>query len=272
IQQIWRSTLLEVKIQSDVLHTQSPSLLSVHVFVISEPTVPTPVHESPSTVANLEKDMSELITVNQSTESLAILKSQVPSVVDNYLGSKVGDPSSTKETPKGKAPSKGSKTGKSTLEKKPVEEPIAEVVMDDAGDDVAHDDNQQQDASKPKTTKTLNPDLFKQPPRPPTFVIYISSIMKTKAARYKIKGIEDMVPTLWSTIKHVYDKDAEKEIKHWGERCKLWYRSECQEMHGYGHLEKIVVKRSDQQLYKFKEGNFVDLHLKDIEDMLLLAV
>nr|GEU58324.1 hypothetical protein [Tanacetum cinerariifolium] len=43
-------------------------------------------------------------------------------------------------------------------------------------------------------------------------------------------------------------------------------------LHGYGHLEKIVVKRSDQQLYKFKEGDFVDLHLNDIEDMLLLAV
>ncbi|GJR73363.1 MAK10-like protein [Tanacetum coccineum] len=40
----------------------------------------------------------------------------------------------------------------------------------------------------------------------------------------------------------------------------------------HGHLEEIVVKRSDQQLYKFKEGDFVDLHLNDIEDMLLLAV
>nr|GEU41775.1 hypothetical protein [Tanacetum cinerariifolium] len=40
----------------------------------------------------------------------------------------------------------------------------------------------------------------------------------------------------------------------------------------YGHLEEIVVKRSDQQLYKFKEGDFVDLNLNDIEDMLLLAV
>ncbi|GKD82989.1 hypothetical protein Tco_1349828, partial [Tanacetum coccineum] len=77
-------------------------------------------------------------------------------------------PSSTKETPKGKAPTKGSKTGKSAPTKEPVEEPIAKVVMDDAGDDVAHDDNQPQDTSKPKTRKTLNPDWFKQPPRPPT--------------------------------------------------------------------------------------------------------
>ncbi|GJW12219.1 hypothetical protein Tco_1578046 [Tanacetum coccineum] len=43
-------------------------------------------------------------------------------------------------------------------------------------------------------------------------------------------------------------------------------------LHGYGHLDEIVVKRVDRQLYKFKEGDFVDLHLNDIEDMLLLAV
>ncbi|GKD92882.1 hypothetical protein Tco_1372719, partial [Tanacetum coccineum] len=77
-------------------------------------------------------------------------------------------PSSTKETLKGKAPSKGSKTGKSASAKEPVKEPIAEVVMDVAGDNVVHDDDQPQDTSKPKTTKTLNPEWFTQPLRPPT--------------------------------------------------------------------------------------------------------
>ncbi|GKD02980.1 hypothetical protein Tco_1177954, partial [Tanacetum coccineum] len=41
-------------------------------------------------------------------------------------------PSTTKEAPKGKAPSKGSKTGKFASAKEPVEEPIVEVAMDDA--------------------------------------------------------------------------------------------------------------------------------------------
>ncbi|GKF23823.1 hypothetical protein Tco_0076145 [Tanacetum coccineum] len=36
------------------------------------------------------------------------------------------------------------------------------------GVDVANDDNQQQDASEPKTRKTLNQDWFKQPPWPLT--------------------------------------------------------------------------------------------------------
>nr|GEX49195.1 hypothetical protein [Tanacetum cinerariifolium] len=43
-------------------------------------------------------------------------------------------------------------------------------------------------------------------------------------------------------------------------------------LHGYGHLEEVVVKRVYRQLCKFKEGEFVDLHLNDIEDMLLLAI
>ncbi|GJX72448.1 hypothetical protein Tco_0309619 [Tanacetum coccineum] len=199
-------------------------------------------------------------------------------------------PSSTKEIPKGKAPSKGSKTGKSTPEKEP-------------------NDNQPEHASKPKTTKILNPDWFKQPPRPPTpdpewnkcqcfnpfdlsnplplegppchrtvavdyffnndleylktsdpEVTYTTSITKTKAARYEIKGIKDMVSKF--SKQNVY---STKEI--------LGVKSvSVKKLHGYGHLEEIMVKRSDQQLYKFKEGDFVDLHLNDIEDMLLLVV
>nr|GEV61888.1 hypothetical protein [Tanacetum cinerariifolium] len=125
-------------------------------------------------------------------------------------------------------------------------------------------------------------------------VTYTSSITKTKVTWYEIKGIEDMVPTLCSIIKHAYDKDAKKGIKHWGEIHKVWYQSQVskfskhnvystkailhvksvsvKKLYEYGHLEEIMVKRSDQQLYKFKEGDFVDLHLNDIEDMLLLAI
>ncbi|GJT11177.1 hypothetical protein Tco_0858219 [Tanacetum coccineum] len=64
---------------------------------------------------------------------------------------------------------------------------------------------------------------------------YTTSITKTKAAQYEIVGIEDMVLTLLSTT-------------------------------------KIVVRRANRQVYKFKEGDFVDLHLNDIEDMLLIEV
>nr|GEV69163.1 hypothetical protein [Tanacetum cinerariifolium] len=38
------------------------------------------------------------------------------------------------------------------------------------------------------------------------------------------------------------------------------------------HLDWITVRRDDDKLYKFKEGNFKRLHIQDIKDMLLLLV
>ncbi|GKF94599.1 hypothetical protein Tco_0284299, partial [Tanacetum coccineum] len=44
--------------------------------------------------------------------------------------------------------------------------------------------------------------------------MYTTSITKTKVARYKIAGIEDMILMLWSATKLGYGKDALKGIKH----------------------------------------------------------
>ncbi|GJX23749.1 hypothetical protein Tco_0228194, partial [Tanacetum coccineum] len=132
--------LLEVKIQSEVPHIQSPSMLTVPMSMISKPSVLTPIQESPLKaivttlphpsvsiapsvpqqtttptitteapiittsvsesdalfvvqlrVAKLEKDVSDLKKIDLSAEALVALKIQVPSVVDDYLGSKVRD-------------------------------------------------------------------------------------------------------------------------------------------------------------------------------------
>ncbi|GJR21650.1 hypothetical protein Tco_0970177 [Tanacetum coccineum] len=40
----------------------------------------------------------------------------------------------------------------------------------------------------------------------------------------------------------------------------------------YGYLEDIKVRREDQKLYKFKEGDFPRLNMRNIEDMLILLV
>ncbi|GJU49043.1 hypothetical protein Tco_1218598 [Tanacetum coccineum] len=90
-----------------------------------------------------------------------------------------------------------------------------------------------------------------------------------------------MVPTLWSTTKVGYDKEAKKGIKHWGERRKLWYRSQMnkfskhnvystqkilsvvsvtiKKLHGYGHLEEIAARRVDRQLFQLNGSDIVDL-------------
>ncbi|GKD88291.1 hypothetical protein Tco_1363798 [Tanacetum coccineum] len=44
------------------------------------------------------------------------------------------------------------------------------------------------------------------------------------------------------------------------------------EWHNYKHLEWITVRRDDDKLYTFKEGNYNRFCLQDIEDMLLLLV
>nr|GEU30985.1 hypothetical protein [Tanacetum cinerariifolium] len=41
---------------------------------------------------------------------------------------------------------------------------------------------------------------------------------------------------------------------------------------GYSHLEEIIVRRQDDQLYKFREGDFKRLRRQDIQDLLLLSV
>ncbi|GJV64793.1 hypothetical protein Tco_1475621 [Tanacetum coccineum] len=85
---------------------------------------------------------------------------------------------------------------------------------------------------------------------------YTTYLTKTKAAKYDLKGNEDMVPTLWSPIKVVYDKHAALVTNVKVNKC-----------YGYGHLEEIEVRRVDQQLYKFMKGDFLSLYLNDLEDI-----
>ncbi|GKE35263.1 hypothetical protein Tco_1454585 [Tanacetum coccineum] len=91
---------------------------------------------------------------------------------------------------------------------------------------------------------------------------YTTSIMKTKAAQYDIPGIKYMVRNIWSLVKVAYDKHALWGISHWRDQCKTFY--------WYGYLREIEVRRADNDLYTFKEGDFPRLRINDIEDMLIL--
>ncbi|GJX42862.1 hypothetical protein Tco_0257852 [Tanacetum coccineum] len=89
---------------------------------------------------------------------------------------------------------------------------------------------------------------------------YTTSTTKTKAAHYDLPGIEDVVPNIWSPVKVSYDQHV-----LWVTHVKVIRK------HGYGYLEEIVVRRADNTLYKFKEGDFLRLRINDIKDMLLLV-
>ncbi|GJU35432.1 hypothetical protein Tco_1183786 [Tanacetum coccineum] len=125
---------------------------------------------------------------------------------------------------------------------------------------------------------------------------YSTSVTKTKAADYgHIKWIEDLVPnSMWSQTIVKYDKFALWGISHWGKKRRQFYafatlresardvyskrriiavtKVEIVEWHDYKHLDWITVRRDDDVLYKFKEGDFHRLRIQDIEDMLLLLV
>nr|GFA63246.1 hypothetical protein [Tanacetum cinerariifolium] len=125
---------------------------------------------------------------------------------------------------------------------------------------------------------------------------YITSVTKTKAADYgHIKWMEELMPrNMWIQELQNYDKHAFWGVSHWGWKCQQFYgfdvnresaldvyskrriiavtNLKIMEWHNYKHLDWISVRRDDDKIYKFKEGDFKRLRLQDIEDMLLLLV
>ncbi|GJZ97974.1 hypothetical protein Tco_0670427 [Tanacetum coccineum] len=96
---------------------------------------------------------------------------------------------------------------------------------------------------------------------------YTTSTTKTKAAKYDLPSIEDMVPNIWSPVKVVYDRYALWGISYWREQLKSFYayargmqsrgdvysikcilvvtHVKVMRKHGYRYLEEIVVRRAD---------------------------
>ncbi|GJW26339.1 putative reverse transcriptase domain-containing protein [Tanacetum coccineum] len=86
---------------------------------------------------------------------------------------------------------------------------------------------------------------------------YTTSLTKTKAAKYDLQGIEDMLPNLWSLVKVAYDKHALLGTSHW--------RSKRQTFYGYARN-----KVSKHDVYSTKIILAV-INVK-VNDMLLLIV
>nr|GEX79247.1 hypothetical protein [Tanacetum cinerariifolium] len=125
---------------------------------------------------------------------------------------------------------------------------------------------------------------------------YTTSVTKTKATDYgHIKWIEYLVPrAMWIQEPISYDKHALWRVSHWGWKRQQFYdfavnlesaldvyskrriiavtELKIVEWHNYKHLDWISVRRDDDKIYKFKEGDLKRLRIQDIEDMLLLLV
>nr|GEY55987.1 hypothetical protein [Tanacetum cinerariifolium] len=95
---------------------------------------------------------------------------------------------------------------------------------------------------------------------------YTTSVTKMKAADYKnIKWIEDLF--------NGFAVNQESALDVYSKRRIIAVTDlKIMEWHNYKHLDWISVRRDDDKIYKFKDGDFKRLRLQDIEDMLLLLL
>nr|GEV98216.1 hypothetical protein [Tanacetum cinerariifolium] len=297
------SSLLDISILQETSQIYSPSIQKKHttdlIYKYSlqhlpeltnkpTPTAEQEYEKSPSDILKIKKEQAE----KQKKPQFTVKSTDKAALAETKESESSKKPSTTKETPKGKTPSKGSKTDKSALTNEPVKEPITEVNMDDGGDDVGCDDDQPQTTSEPKTTKTLNLKWFKQPPRPPTpnskwnkrqvvldqleqpwFNQMVSAskdpltfndLMATpiNSSKYMLNG-----PKIENLTQDILLGPAFNLLEG---TCSSSHQTVAVDYFFNNDLE--YLKTSDLELYKFKEGYFINLHLNDIENMLLLDV
>ncbi|GJX07170.1 hypothetical protein Tco_0195102 [Tanacetum coccineum] len=290
-------------------------------------------------------------------------KDEDPSVGPNQVKKTKKRRTKESESSKKSSSSKGNSSPKTSKSNKPMhaEEsfvvPTDEVIIDASIDDVVIDDDQPQDASKPKPDRAPKNDLFKQPPRPPTLdpewnshqvvddqpehtwfndmvsdakdTLTFDELMATpidffKFAmnRLKIDKLTkaNLVGPIYNLLKGTCQSSIELEYNmeecykalsnqldwnnHEGDRCPFDL-SKPRPLKGRpGHLTvaseyffnndleyltssdpersmlrlsrrqrlQDTMRRAGRQLYKFKEGDSMNLHLNDIEDMLLIVV
>nr|GEY53002.1 hypothetical protein [Tanacetum cinerariifolium] len=120
---------------------------------------------------------------------------------------------------------------------------------------------------------------------------YALSVTKCHAAEYKCEWIEEDIGKLFRKTLVNYDMDAMLGNHHW-EKKRLAYRGKrsatspekvysdfkftfvdeviVDDLYEYVFLESITVRRADKKKYTFKESDFSQLNLNDIEDILII--
>ncbi|GJU10614.1 hypothetical protein Tco_1133010 [Tanacetum coccineum] len=121
------------------------------------------------------------------------------------------------------------------------------------------------------------------------------SIIKMKAAYYPDAWLEQMVPNhMWAEEEYMYDISASYGISHWWFKRQQFYidrhsadtnrraiiRTHMRilsvvsidvfSIYGYDYMNKIVLRRADNQEYTIAESDFKDLYPSDFEDLYLL--
>nr|GEW64607.1 hypothetical protein [Tanacetum cinerariifolium] len=138
---------------------------------------------------------------------------------------------------------------------------------------------------------TLTPELFVGP----TYELMKGSCKSLIELEYHLEEVYKATMDQLDWINpEDYDKHALWGVSHWGRKRQQFYgftvnresardvyskrriiavtKLKIVEWHSYKHLDWSTVRRDDDKLYKFKEGDFKRLRIQDIEDMPLLLV
>ncbi|GJW10555.1 hypothetical protein Tco_1576382 [Tanacetum coccineum] len=94
-------------------------------------------------------------------------------------------------------------------------------------------------------------------------------LLQLQRPRQQITGISNGLK-IWSQTQYGV-KESAKDV-YSKRRIIAVTKLEIVEWQNYKHLDWITVRRDDDKLYSFKEGDFNRLRIQDIEDMLLLLV
>ncbi|GJY71580.1 hypothetical protein Tco_0475283 [Tanacetum coccineum] len=101
---------------------------------------------------------------------------------------------------------------------------------------------------------------------------YTTSMTKTKATDYgDIKWIDDLGRKRQQFYGFAANRESARDV--YSKRIIIAVtKLQIVECHNYKHLDWITVRRDDDKLYIFKEGDLNRLRIQDIKDMLLLLV
>ncbi|GJW19504.1 hypothetical protein Tco_0026940 [Tanacetum coccineum] len=119
-------------------------------------------------------------------------------------------------------------------------------------------------------------------PNPDTRIDSILNTESTSLVEIPVTFVADTTPTFATTLPppplpllkqrpRVSEWELAKDV-YSRRRIIAVTKLQIVERHGYKHLDWITVRRADDKMYSFKEGDFKRLRLQDIEDMLILLV
>nr|GEY87758.1 hypothetical protein [Tanacetum cinerariifolium] len=123
---------------------------------------------------------------------------------------------------------------------------------------------------QPIVQTSQHPEWFSLPRRPPTpDRDWNKTLPAAQGNAQHIKWIEDLKRQQF----YGFAVNRESALDVYSKRRIIAVTDlKIVEWHNYKHLNWISVRRDDDKIYKFKEGDFKRLRLQDIEDMLQLLV